>query len=72
LVGQTELRETLKLRYKAIWQRVGYALPPSGIDQRGNCSLYCQTLATVKAPGEIFTHAAVGVINEYCEVFPDR
>jgi len=27
-------------------------------------------LATVKAPGEIFTHAAVGVINDYCEGIP--
>jgi len=71
LVGQTELRETLKLQVnKAIWQRVDMRFHPSGIDQRGNCSHIAKHLATVKAPGEIFTHAAVGVINEYCEGIP--
>jgi general secretion pathway protein A len=58
LTGQTELRETLKLQVnEAIWQRVAYIT---------------KHLAAVKAPGEIFTQAAIGVIHEYCGGIPRK
>ena len=71
LVGQTELRETLKLQVnKAIWQRVDMRFHLQALTREETAAYIAKHLATVKTPGEIFTHAAVGVINDYCEGIP--
>jgi len=71
LVGQTELRETLKLQVnKAIWQRVDMRFHLQALPREETAAYIAKHLATVKMPGEIFSHAAVGVINEYCEGIP--
>jgi len=63
LVGQTELRETLKLR---VYMR--FHLPV--LSKEETTAYIARHLAAVKAPGEIFTQAAIGVIHEYCEGIP--
>jgi type II secretory pathway predicted ATPase ExeA len=73
LVGQTELRETLKLQAnKAISQRVDmrFHLPP--LSREETTAYITKHLAAVKAPGEIFTQAAIGVMHEYSEGIPRR
>lgn len=71
LVGQTELRETLKLQAnKAISQRVDMRFHLQALSKEETIAYIANHLATVKAPGEIFTQAAVGVIHEYCEGIP--
>jgi len=71
LVGQTELRETLKLQVnKAIWQRVDMRFHLQALTREETAAYIARHLATVKTPGEIFTNAAVGVINDYCEGIP--
>jgi len=68
LVGQTELRETLKLQVnKAIWQRVDIRFHLPALTKEETTAYIAKHLAAVKAPGEIFTQAAGGVIHEYCE-----
>lgn len=73
LVGQSELRETLKLQVnKAIAQRVDlrFHLEPLSREETG--AYITRHLAAVKAPGEIFTQAAAGVLHEYCEGIPRK
>src|ERR1017187_53651 len=68
LVGQTELREILKLQVNnAIWQRVDirYHLPV--LTKQETEAYIAKHLAAVKAPGEIFTQTAIGVIFDYCQ-----
>jgi type II secretory pathway predicted ATPase ExeA len=68
LTGQTELKEMLKLQVNnAIWQRVDirFHLPPLGKEE--TAAYIAKHLTAVKAPGEIFTQAAVGVIYDYCQ-----
>lgn len=68
LVGQTELKEMLKLQINnAIWQRVDmrFHLPP--LSKEETTAYIAKHLIAVKAPGEIFTQAAVGVIYDYCQ-----
>jgi len=73
LVGQTELRETLKLQVnKAIWQRVDIRFHLPALSKEETMSYIARHLAAVKAPGEIFTQAAIGVIHEYGEVIPRK
>jgi len=73
LVGQTELRDTLKLQVnKAIWQRVDLRFHLPALAKEETASYIAQHLLAVKAPAEIFTHAAVGVIHEYCEGIPRK
>jgi type II secretory pathway predicted ATPase ExeA len=68
LVGQTELRETLKLQVnKAISQRVDMRFHLSALSREETTAYIAKHLTAVKAPGEVFTQAAVGVIHEYCE-----
>ncbi|MFH0768814.1 MAG: AAA family ATPase [Chloroflexota bacterium] len=68
LVGQTELRETLKLQVnKAIAQRVDMRFHLPVLTKEETTDYIAKHLAAVKAPGEIFTQAAIGVIHEYCE-----
>ena len=71
LVGQTELRETLKMQInKAIWQRVDMRFHLSGLSKEETAAYTAKHLAAAKAPGEIFTPAAVGVIYDYCQGIP--
>ena len=73
LVGQTELRETLKLQVNnAIWQRVDirYHLPP--LTKEETAAYIAKHLAAVKPPGEIFTQSAIGVIFDYCQGIPRK
>ncbi len=73
LVGQTELRETLKLQVNnAILQRVDIRFHLPALDKQETTAYIARHLAAVKAPGEIFTLAAIGVIHEYCEGIPRK
>jgi general secretion pathway protein A len=71
LVGQTELRETLKLQVnKAIRQRVDMRFQLPVLSKAETTAYMVKHMVAVKAPGEIFTQAAIGVIHEYCEGIP--
>jgi len=73
LIGQTELRETLKLQInKAISQRVDMRFHLQALNKEETTAYIAKHLAAVKAPGEIFTQTAVGVIHEYCEGIPRK
>jgi general secretion pathway protein A len=68
LIGQTELRETLKLQVnKAISQRVDMRFHLPALSKEETGAYVARHLAAVKAPGDIFTQAAIGLIHEYCE-----
>jgi general secretion pathway protein A len=73
LVGQTELRETLKLQVNnAISQRVDMRFHLPALHKEETTAYVAKHLAAVKAPGEVFTQAAVGVIHEYCDGIPRK
>jgi type II secretory pathway predicted ATPase ExeA len=73
LTGQTELRETLKLQVnEAISQRVDIHFHLFALSREETASYIARHLAAVKAPGEIFTQAAIGVIHEYCGGTPRK
>lgn len=73
LVGQTELQDTLKLQVnKAISQRVDMRFHVSALTREETAAYIAKHLAVVKAPGEIFTQTAIGVIHEYCEGIPRK
>jgi len=73
LVGQTELRETLKLQVnKAIWQRVDMRFHLPALSKEETTAYIARHLAAVKATGEIFTQAAIAVIHEYGEGIPRK
>jgi general secretion pathway protein A len=73
LVGQTELRETLKLQVnKAISQRVDMRFHLPVLSREETTAYIAKHLAAAKAPGDIFTQAAIGVIHEYCEGIPRK
>jgi general secretion pathway protein A len=73
LVGQTELRETLKLQVNnAISQRVDMRFHLQALSREETGAYIAKHLAAVKAPGEIFTQAAIGVMHEYCEGVPRK
>lgn len=71
LVGQTELRETLKLQVnKAISQRVDMRFNLEPLSKEETAAYLAKHLEAVKAPGDIFNREAVGVLHEYCEGLP--
>jgi type II secretory pathway predicted ATPase ExeA len=73
LVGQTELREMLKLQINnAIWQRVDMRFHLSPLSHEETAAYIAKHLTAVKAPGEIFTQAAIGVIYDYCKGIPRK
>ena len=73
LTGQTELRETLKLRVnEAISQRVDMRFHLQPLSREETAAYITKHLAAVKTPREIFTQAAVGVIHEYCSGIPRK
>jgi general secretion pathway protein A len=73
LVGQTELRDTLKLQVnEAIWQRVDMRFHLPALSKEETTAYIAKHLAAVKTPGEIFTQTAIGVIHEYCGGIPRK
>lgn len=73
LVGQTDLRDTLKLQVnEAIWQRVDMRFHLPALTKEETISYIAKHLSAVKTPGEIFTQAAIGVIHEYCGGIPRK
>jgi general secretion pathway protein A len=73
LVGQTELRNTLKLQVnEAIWQRVDMRFHLPALSKDETVSYIAKHLAAVKTSREIFTRAAIGVIHEYCGGIPRK
>jgi general secretion pathway protein A len=73
LVGQTELRETLKLQVNnAIWQRVDIRFYLPALNKEETAAYIAKHLAAAKTPGEIFTQAATGVIFDYCQGIPRK
>jgi len=73
LVGQTELRETLKLQVnKAISQRVDMRFHLPALSSEETTAYIAKHLTAVKAPSDIFTQAAIGVMHEYCEGIPRK
>jgi general secretion pathway protein A len=68
LVGQTELREMLKLQINnAIWQRVDMRFHLPALSKEETAAYIAKHLAAAKTPGEIFTQTAIGVIYDYCQ-----
>jgi general secretion pathway protein A len=73
LVGQTELRETLKLQVNnAIWQRVDIRYHLPALSKEETVAYIAKHLTAVKAPGEIFTQTAISVIFDYCQGIPRK
>jgi type II secretory pathway predicted ATPase ExeA len=73
LSGQSELRDTLKLKVnEAIWQRVDIRFHLTALNREETGAYIARHLSAVKAPGEIFTQAAMGVIHEYCGGIPRK
>jgi general secretion pathway protein A len=67
LVGQTELKDILKLQVNAaIAQRVDIRFHLPALSREETTAYIAKHLSAVKGPGEIFTQAAIGVIHEYC------
>jgi general secretion pathway protein A len=73
LVGQSELRDTLKLQVNnAIWQRVDMRFHLTALSRQETTAYIAKHLAAVKAPGEVFTEAAIGVIHDSSQGIPRK
>lgn len=73
LIGQTELKETLKLQvHQAIAQRVDIRFHLPSMERTETVSYVKRHLDAVKAPGEIFTQAALHVLHEYTGGIPRK
>lgn len=73
LVGQTELKETLKLQiHQAIAQRIDIRFHLLPLERAETASYVKRHLESVKAPGEIFTQAALNVLYEYTGGIPRK
>lgn len=73
LTGQSELRETLKLQVnEAIAQRVDIRFHLQPMNREETADYMGKHLSAVKAAGDIFTQAAIGVIYEYCGGIPRK
>ena len=73
LIGQTELRETLKLQvHQAIAQRVDIRFHLHPMERSETINYVKRHLEAVKAPGEIFTQSALGVLHEYAGGIPRK
>ena len=57
---------------KAISQRVDMRFHLPALSKEETTAYITRHLTAVKAPGEIFTQAAIGVIHEYCEGIPRK
>ena len=63
----------LKLQVNnAIWQRVDLRFHLSALSKEETAAYIAKHLAAVKAPGEIFTQTAIGVIYDYCKGIPRK
>jgi general secretion pathway protein A len=73
LTGQTELKDTLKLQVnEAISQRVDIRFHLLPMTREETSAYVSKHLEMAKAPGEIFTQAAIGVLHEYCTGVPRK
>jgi general secretion pathway protein A len=73
LVGQTELKEILKLQVNdAISQRVDLRYHLPALSKEETAAYIAKHLAAAKTAGEIFTQTAIGVIHEYCGGIPRK
>lgn len=73
LIGQTELKETLKLQvHQAIAQRVDIRFHLSAMERTETASYVKRHMEAVKAPSEIFTQAALGILYEYTGGIPRK
>jgi general secretion pathway protein A len=73
LTGQSELKDALKLQInEAIWQRVDIRFHLLPMTQKETSAYVARHLEAVKAPGEILTPAAIGVLHEYCGGIPRK
>ena len=73
LVGQTELKERLKLQiHQAIEGRVDVRVHLEALSKEETALYVKQHLSAVKGPGEIFTSHAVDVIHEFSGGVPRR
>ena len=73
LIGQTELRETLKLQvHQAIAQRVDIRFHLNPMERAETVTYVKRHLEAVKAPVEIFTQAALSVLYEYTGGIPRK
>ena len=73
LIGQTELRDAFKLQVnQAIAQRVDIRFHLAPMDQPETTKYVGKHLEAVKATGEIFTQAALGVLHEYTGGIPRK
>ena len=66
LAGQSELKDTLKLQVnQAISGRVDMRFHLEAMNKQQTASYIARHMQSVKAPGEIFTSAALSMIHEY-------
>lgn len=73
LIGQTELRETLKLQvHQAIAQRIDIRFHLNPMEQTETAMYVKRHLEAVKTPGEVFTQAALGVLHQYTGGIPRK
>ena len=73
LIGQTELKETLKLQvHQAISQRVDVRFHLLPLERSETTDYVKRHLAAVESPADIFTPAALGVLHEYTGGIPRR
>lgn len=73
LIGQTELKETLKLQVnQAIAQRVDIRFHLHPLERAETTNYVARHLETVKAAGDIFTPNAVAVLHEYTGGIPRK
>jgi general secretion pathway protein A len=73
LAGQSELKDTLRLQVNdAISQRVDMRFHLHPLNSQQTAQYIKKHLESVRAAGEIFTNAAVGVIHEYCGGIPRK
>lgn len=73
LTGQSELKDTLRLQInEAIWQRVDMRFHLLPMTSKETSAYVARHLEAVKAPGEILTPAAIGVLHEYCGGVPRK
>jgi type II secretory pathway predicted ATPase ExeA len=73
LVGQTELREKLKLHINsAILQRVDMRYHLHPLSQEESCAYVKAHMASAHASRDIFTDTAIFLVHDYCSGIPRR
>lgn len=66
LAGQSELKDTLRLQVnQAIAQRIDIRFHLAAMERKETCEYIKKHLTAVKAPGEVFTQAAMFMIHDF-------